>query len=86
MNAHFTAPEEIRVRKGVPIPGGGKNNRYPWDEMQVGDSFLFPRDFTPSRAASTIAARHHKSNGGRFQHRKIMSGSDKGRIGCWRVA
>ena len=36
---------KIKVEKGLPIPksgSGGHNAKYPWDSMEIGDSFLVP--------------------------------------------
>lgn len=44
-NGHDT--QEFRVEKGVPRPKGyGSGNRrgkYPWAQMEIGDSFAVPR-------------------------------------------
>jgi len=36
---------EFKIEKNVPIParrGGGPPNKYPWRDMEVGDSFFVP--------------------------------------------
>jgi hypothetical protein len=37
----------VSIDKGVPIPGahraGGRQPKYPWREMEVGDSFFVPK-------------------------------------------
>ena len=30
----------VDIDKGVPRPGRGRTGKYPWREMEVGDSFL----------------------------------------------
>jgi hypothetical protein len=30
----------IKVEKGIPIEGNPRNAKYPWNELEVGDSFL----------------------------------------------
>lgn len=30
----------IQIDKGIPIPGRGRKAKYPWRQMEVGDSFI----------------------------------------------
>jgi hypothetical protein len=32
----------FKIDHDVPIPNAPRNSRYPWDQMQVGDSFFVP--------------------------------------------
>jgi hypothetical protein len=34
--------EPIKIDKNVPIPKGRHNAKYPWKELEVGDSFFIP--------------------------------------------
>jgi hypothetical protein len=34
----------IKIDKNVPIPAIGKQDKYPFAEMQIGDSFFLPCD------------------------------------------
>lgn len=67
-----------KIEKGIEIPeckhGGGKNRKYPFDEMDVGDSFFVPvidptKDRLVSRASSILASTRAK----RLQNRKFSS-------------
>ena len=64
----------IRVDKGVPLPW----HRYPWDEMEVGDSFFVP-DKTP---ASISSPRLHAE---RSLGIKTISRAVDGGVRVWRV-
>lgn len=71
----------ITIEKNVPIQGtrGRGENIYPWADMQVGDSFLFPEGYKPNSAYQL--ARHQSRNGYQFKVKQI-----DGRVRCWRVA
>ena len=66
---------EIKIDKGIPMPS---LTRYPFDEMEVGDSFLVPSDNRTS--VSTLVSRNH--NGKKFSLRKMTDGTYR----CWRIA
>ncbi len=77
----------VRVQKGVPIPSAkprGKSGRrtptYPWDTMNIGDSFVFPLSIGRSGYAAALQA--GRSRDKRFVVRKMDGGSYR----CWRVA
>ena len=58
---------KVEIEKGIPIPP--KRGRYPWNNMEVGDSF-----FAIERVAASWASRRH---GRRFSMRREGDG--------WRV-
>jgi hypothetical protein len=70
----------ITIDKGVPVPASKhtRPNRYPFADMEVGDSFAVDGGLAQSvkAAASNRAAKY----GGRFVTRL-----DGNRIRCWRV-
>lgn len=33
---------EFKIEKGVPIPPRKIQSKYPWDQMDIGDSFFVP--------------------------------------------
>lgn len=75
-------PEIVRIDKNVPMPQPaprGRPNRYPWKNMEVGDSFLFPKGI------ALAACRTMAWDAGRKLKRKfsVMKTSDGTR--CWRV-
>lgn len=71
---------EIKIEKGVPIPRKGL--KYPWPEMEVGDSFAF---FPNLKPVSAYAATHNASKA--YAPRKFEARRDAdGNMRCWRVA
>ena len=65
----------MKVEKNVPIP-----NRYPFDEMQVGDSFVVP----PKIARNTVsvaASRYGEKHQMKFTVRRM----DDKTLRCWRI-
>ena len=65
----------MKVEKGMPIP-----NRYPFDEMEVGDSFALP----PGVARNTVsvaAGRYGEKHAMKFTVRRM----DDKTLRCWRV-
>ena len=67
----------IPVDKGVPIPDGNRK-KYPWTDMEVGDSFLIP-GARHGAAGSMIASR--KKHVG---HQYVCRMEDAG-LRVWRV-
>jgi hypothetical protein len=64
----------IPIDKGIPLPG-----KYPFDKMEVGDSFLVPAHI-PRTTATAAATRYGKSLGMKFSFRITPEG-----LRCWRV-
>ena len=62
----------IKVEKGIPMPtrGRGASSKYPWHDMDVGDSFAAPMK-DPHQAAATASMRQKPK---RFLARKIEGG------------
>jgi hypothetical protein len=71
---------QIIIEKRVQVPPPNKKGmtRYPWDKMEVGDSF-----FVPGKTTSTLhqTARHMMKKGMRFTCRK-----EEGGARIWRIA
>lgn len=65
----------VKVEKNVPIP-----NRYPFDEMQVGDSFAVPPETT--RTAVAVAAGRF---GEKHQMKFIVRLMPDKTLRCWRT-
>lgn len=75
---------KLRVQKGIPIPvvkprggGAGRKPVYPWREMVIGDSFLFPESVGRAAYAAAIGASRGDK---RFVVRSVEQG-----FRCWRV-
>lgn len=81
---------EFLIRKNIPKPtvvgnGRGRQVKYPFEQLEVGDSFLICETSGPkekSRASSAITGAHR-----RFPTRKFSSRVDaSGAISIWRDA
>lgn len=46
----------FKIDKGVPMPAQAQRNKYPWADMQVGDSFLCPPTINRASMCSTAAS------------------------------
>ncbi len=79
--------DEIKIEKGIPRRRGGSGSpRYPFFEMEVGDSFLVPSNINPGYAygisrdgnkSAILADKPH-----RFKTGKVSDGVYR----VWRVA
>lgn len=71
----------IQIDKDLPIPTGGRGRpaKYPWADMEVGDSFLSP-DQAPN-TMSNVRLKAEKRTGFKFTTRAEGDGT---RI--WRIA
>lgn len=72
----------VRIDKNIPVAQkktSGRMRLYPWHEMQVGDSFLFPKGIKPGSCyrCSYTASRTY---GKKFVTRKTDEG-----YRCWRM-
>jgi hypothetical protein len=76
---------EIVVRKGVPLPADGRchgrEQKYPFAEMEVGDSFVFPAGVSSARASASAGSFGKRAGGWKFTIRKTQEG-----VACWRIA
>ena len=70
----------FKIDKGIPVPTkSGRVPKYPWREMEVGDSFFVPGMTAASAAAGCLGAK--KATGWTFRYRTVDGGA---RI--WRVS
>ncbi len=76
------------VEQQVPIPpctrgGRSRQSRFPFAQMQPGDSFLVPREETTAKRLATNAACYAKkwTKGWKFCVRTLPEG-----IRCWRLS
>lgn len=75
---------EIKIDKGVPLPEPkrGRKGTYPWDELQVGDSF-----FVPGKTCNTFGGfltRLKKAGGIECVIRSVTENDIKG-VRIWRI-
>jgi len=71
----------IKVDRQIPIPDYGRKpgprRKYPWLEMEVGDSFLMPKGRTPGSQVHCASKRYDRT----FMSRKTSKG-----YRVWRTA
>jgi hypothetical protein len=68
----------------VPLPWNGRRNRrYPWRDMQVGDSFFVPRGEISQM--SSLAGVTGKRLGWRFTCRTENYGTENEGVRVWRI-
>ena len=72
-----------KIEKGIPIPPRS-NIKYPWGEMEVGDSFFVECEYSRKKHQSIGGSkaqfiRHHKSKC-KFTARRVDGG-----IRVWRI-
>lgn len=72
----------IKIDKGIPLTDGppkGRNMKYPWDVMEIGDSFL-------SEMKTAAAVTSAVSRAGHVYKRKFTARKDGNGFRVWRVA
>lgn len=70
------------IEKGVPFKDGrahGRNRKYPWHELEVGDSFLVQ---DVSRVAMDMTGRYHTSRTGKT----FKAAKDGDGVRVWRIS
>lgn len=73
--------EPFKVDKGIPIPSTGRNAAlYPWDAMEVGDSFLIPTERRPKSFSTMLSKINDRKQPKRFAMRTVQGG-----LRVWRV-
>jgi hypothetical protein len=70
----------ITIEKNVPIPRRGRPATYPFQEMEIGDSFLIPEQDEIARV-SRAAYMYGNRNGKTFAVRRTEAGQR-----VWRLA
>lgn len=73
------------IEKHIPIParkwtGAGRNSKYPFRQMETGDSFYVLGDEHVKVAVKSAATHHARKHGGRFTAR-----ADEHGVRIWRV-
>ena len=72
----------MKIEKDIPAPVGGPSNlKYPFHEMEVGDSIFFADEPQASQSKPVIAAR----NFARTYGRKVVSRSEGTGVRIWRI-
>ncbi len=77
----------IDVQDGVPIPQsrGRSLRKYPWECLNVGQSFFVPGDKQASIVSAAWGWAKRQSPGARFTSRKVVENGVAG-VRVWRTA
>lgn len=70
----------IVIDRNVPIPDAAPKGKYPWDKMEVGDSFVFPGTLDPHACYAAAQNIRKKCPDKDFRVRRIGK-----QYRCWRV-
>lgn len=73
--------EMLKVEKGITVPRVRRYTKYPFDKMEVGDSFYCDGATRNSIASSASRYARNKGQGKKFTIRKEGNGCR-----CWRIA
>ena len=77
-NLQVAASTEIKIEKGVPMPATSKYYKYPWLQMEVGDSFIYSAKY--GHQAATVATLRYSPK--KFRYAK----STDEKYYIWRIA
>lgn len=79
----LAATTEIKIEKGVPMPAKyGKRMTYPYNDMEVGDSFEFPTTSNYRTGCYNSAATATL----RLAPKKFTAKLQNGKARIWRIA
>lgn len=70
---------KFKIEKGVPCPPSRRDGFFPWNDLEIGDSFFVPG--TDSRRFGANASYSSKRYGKKFVVRNVDGG-----VRVWRIA
>ncbi len=74
---------EFKIENKVPLPPGRKwKNRYPWNEMKIGDSFYVPKEAVNTDSTIRTAAAYFARRNPEYKFRVAVV---EGGVRVWRV-
>lgn len=80
----------MQIEKNIPLPPraydkAGRNARYPFPDMEIGDSFILKLSADPKKAKrgaiSCLMSYHARKRGAKYAGRRLPEG-----LRVWRVA
>ena len=87
MNANI---DEYLIESGIEIPNSRGNTkggqRYPFERMEVGDSFLIKPNGTPKRQLQVRVCAAWTRHASRKNGKRFTSRSVEGGVRVWRIA
>jgi hypothetical protein len=80
----------IKLDKGVPIPprtrGHGPHRKFPWEEMEIGDSFFVPKKGKHYPQTDVSAKSYVKRHLATMAGKKFAARRNSEGVRIWRVA
>lgn len=77
--------ETYKIEKGIPIPKVGRTRKYPFQEMEIGDSFLYDKEFSRENMTLISNAARAWSNKGNYGYKFTVHKTEDNKIRIWRV-
>ena len=73
---------EFKIEDGIPIPGQNKvrGTKYPWKELQVGQSF-----FVPLNGKRAAVVQSTLNSAGKYVGMKVATRQVEGGVRVWRI-
>ena len=80
---------KIKIEKDIPIPDVISRYKYPFEEMEIGESFFVElgthQNYISLRESIKLSARYNSRNNGRSYHVSIIESGEKLGVRCWRI-
>ena len=79
---------EFKIEKGIPLAPKrrpSKSTKYPWAEMEVGDSFFVPAEANVTRRALSDRVQRSAAYAKKTLGRKFKLRSDETGVRIWRT-
>ena len=78
----------MKIDKNIPIPRDNPRNKYPYHELEVGDSFFIPNEMTgnpDNTISASVAVTNKRMKGNRLFicRRRVTNGKQGWRV--WRI-
>ena len=75
----------LTIDRGIPPPPSrGISKRYPWSQMEIGDSFFVPSSLTKAATVRSATAYAKKRNGATYATSEIVENGVSG-VRVWRI-
>lgn len=79
--SHIKDNKEVEIETNIKMPKYDGRSKYPWEELEIGDSFLLDSNHHRRSGYEMAAERSRRSSPKQFKARKVEQGT---RI--WRIA
>ena len=75
---------DIPIEDGIPIPPATYHHKYPWTDMEIGQSFFIPESQAKNGSVRTAAEKAGKRLRRKFTTRAVYHNGEKG-TRIWRT-